>query len=312
MRRHAAVAASVLLLVGCSAALPLPNAQNGATRVAAASDPDTLIFGVTQQGKTAAKDQFAAIVAMLEKETGKKVELKIFPGSAELAKAQAQGEVHMSVAGTLPVIATKKTEAFLPVAVPQDAKGTDPRPKATIYVTTASGITDLAGIKGKKVCSVKEPGIYGWLVAGAELSKAGVSFPQGVTLIPAASDNAAAEDFGAGKCDAVLTASVAMNETARKGKVKLNTAKEIWSSEPFHWMTVAINPTTMTASLQDKLKTAWSTKANVDALKKDGFCQDSCTMPQDASYGFMEVGQSNLAPATQACDVLKSSGCELK
>lgn len=307
----AASAAAVILLAGCGSSADTSSSGGGA---AAESDPDTLVFAsIPSENATSLEQQYANVIAVIEEETGKQVEIQNATDYAAVIEGLRAGKVQIAGLGPFSYITAKDTDvAIEPVAAVVDSPDQEPGYKSYGIVPADSDITDISGFAGKKVCFVDPTSTSGYLYPSAGLQDAGIDPETGVTPVMAGGHDASALAVASGQCDAGFAFDAMVDETLIKsGQLTEGQLKKVWESEIIPGSPVAISTDTLTKETQDKIKAAFTEKINVDALVESGVCTDaaSCVLPEEAKWGYVAVDDALYDGVRKVCEITKAEAC---
>jgi len=273
--------AAVLALAGCTADKPSSsNSADSMSSSAAASgtfakNSSTLLVAATPD--QAGSDQnIKPLEDYLAKELGLKVEY--FPTSdyTALVAAMVAGKADITTSGGLQlVLATNKGASYEPVAaiITSSSRGTAGYYSEAI-ANPNSGITDVAGFKGKKVCFVDAKSTSGFLFGLYQLKKAGLNVePSGTDAsgaptfadfeaVYAGAHDKSAQAVAAGQCDAGFAEDAIAEPAAQEKKVTV-VGKELVPGGP---ITISSK---LPADVKEKLTKAIQ-GASLDAIKGSG------------------------------------------
>ncbi|MFE7980340.1 phosphate/phosphite/phosphonate ABC transporter substrate-binding protein [Streptomyces shenzhenensis] len=190
--------ASLLALSACSS-----SSTGGSGDPGYAQSADKLILGIVpdQQG---AATQWEPLVQYLEQSLDKDVELVESVDYAALIEASVAGHLDIGVISAFSYVAASNAGAkFDPVAAVVEEEGGEPGYDSVAIVPKDSGITDVAGFKGKKVCFVDYGSTSGYLYPSATLLDAGVDPEKDITPVMAGDHSLSAQKTAQGvECDA--------------------------------------------------------------------------------------------------------------
>jgi phosphonate transport system substrate-binding protein len=210
---------------GASSAAAAPSADSSTGGAAVgdgtgtfAQDSDTLVFGVVPD-TASTQANYQPLMDYIAKVSGKKVAYKQSSDYSALIAAAVAGKVDIaSFSGFTYVTAKNKGAAISPISSIITKKGEDPGYYSEAIVPTNSTITDIAGMKGKKVCFVDPSSTSGYLFPTYNLLKAGVNPKTDITPVFAGTHDASAQKVADGtECDAGFAEdSVADNQKGVK------------------------------------------------------------------------------------------------
>ncbi|WP_285725451.1 phosphate/phosphite/phosphonate ABC transporter substrate-binding protein [Psychromicrobium xiongbiense] len=216
---------AVLALTACGGGAASSSSSEAGTF---AQDSSTLIMGmVPDEGQ--ATSTYDPLKQYVEKVTGKKVEVKQSTSYAALIEAAVGGQVDVvSFSGFTYLQAKAKGATFTPVGATITETGTGkPGYYSAAIVPAASGIKDVAGFAGKKVCFVNENSTSGYLFPQYMLKKAGVDTKTGITSVMAGTHDVSAQKVAKGtECDAGFAQEITVTTTGpAAGLFKANDLK---------------------------------------------------------------------------------------
>lgn len=260
------------------------------------------------------KSQLGLLIALLEKETGKKVQFQDATDYAAVIEGQRAGKIDLAGYGPFSYkIAKDSGVPIEPVGAGIKKKDAKPGYTSTAWTRPSTGIKDLAGMKGKKVCFVDPASTSGNLFPSAGLKGAGLDPSKDLTQVFAGAHDASIISTSTGQCDAGFAQDSMVPDLIKKGQLKEGQLTQVWTSELIPGSPLAMNTKTLDKATQDKIKAAFADKANVDAMAQAGLCTaGSCTMPSDATWGYVPVTDATYDPVRKVCDLTKASACTPK
>ncbi|MFF3464637.1 phosphate/phosphite/phosphonate ABC transporter substrate-binding protein [Streptomyces sp. NPDC001984] len=301
-------AASVLALAGCG--------ESAASNSSASSDgkgSDTLVMAaVPSENATSLKASYAAVIKLLEKETGKKIVFQAATNYAAVIEGQRSGKIQIAGYGPFSYVQAKSSGVkTTPVAAAIATKGAKPGYQSYGIVRTGSPIKNLKGFKGKKVCFVDPNSTSGYLYPRAGLLEAGVDVDKGITPVMAGGHDASVLAVKSGQCDAGFAYDTMVDkQLIEKGQLKKGEITTLWKSPVIPGSPVAVSDD-LDAGLKQKIANAFQTMANVDYLKAHGFCSGSgkCEADDAGDWGYAKVDDSDYDGVRKVCDVTKDKQC---
>lgn len=305
-----ALTALAAVLAGCGDSAGSPQAAS--TDSATAQSGDTIVFAaVPSENSQSLHSQYGNLVRLLEKETGKKVAYQDATDYAAVIEGQRAGKIDIAGYGPFSYKIAKDSGVPIgPLAAGITKKGDTPGYHSTAWTRPDTGIRDLAGTKGKKVCFVDPASTSGNLVPSAGLLAVGIDPTKDLTQVFAGAHDASMISTSTGQCDAGFSQDSMMPSLIEKGQLKEAQLVQIWTSEVIPGSPLAMNTSTLDASTQETLKAVFQDKANVEYMTANGICSDgSCTMPGDATWGYAAVTDSTYDPIRKVCDATKASAC---
>jgi phosphonate transport system substrate-binding protein len=168
-----------------------------------AQDSSTLVFGVVPD-TASTQANYQPLMDYIAKVSGKKVAYKQSSDYSALIAAAVAGKVDVaSFSGFTYVTAKIKGAKITPISSIITKKGQEPGYYSEAIVPTNSTITDIAGMKGKKVCFVDPSSTSGYLFPTYNLLKAGINPKTDITPVFAGTHDASAQKVADGtECDA--------------------------------------------------------------------------------------------------------------
>ena len=308
MRTLAPIAAcltSILALTACGSSA---DADGG-------SEPETLVFAsIPSEDSTSLEQQFANVIEVVEQETGKKVEIQNATDYATVIEGMRAGKIQIAAFGPFSYVTAKDTGvAVEPIASTVDSPDEEPGYRSYAVVPAGSGITDLAGFKGKNVCFVDPTSTSGYLYPSAGLLEAGVDPQVDVTAVMAGGHDASALAIAGGQCDAGFAFDAIIDSVLIKsGQLQEGQLTTVWESEIIPGSPVAISTDTLDEDTQEQIRTAFIEKINVDALVESGICTAaaSCTLPEEAEYGYVAVDDALYDGVRKVCETTQAEACQ--
>ncbi|MFJ9819948.1 phosphate/phosphite/phosphonate ABC transporter substrate-binding protein [Streptomyces sp. NPDC101151] len=301
-------AASLLALTGCGG--------SAASKASAATDGKgggTLVMAaVPAENSTDLKASYAAVIKLLEKETGKKIVFQKATSYAAVIEGQRSGKIQIAAYGPFSYVQAKSSGVkATPVAAGVETKGAKPGYQSYGIVKTGSPIKDLKGFKDKKVCFVDPNSTSGYLYPRAGLMEAGVDVAKGITPVMAGGHDASVLAVKSGQCEAGFAYDTMVDkQLIEKGQLKKGEITTVWKSAVIPGSPVAISDD-LDAGLKQKITDAFRTKANADYLKAHGFCSGSgkCEVDDAGDWGYATVDDAIYDGVRKVCAVTKDKQC---
>lgn len=308
----ALAAAGLLALAGCSGA-PAGAGTDDAGKAAGKDWPTTLTFAqIPSESATGIAEDNAAILDMLEKELGVKVELQEVTSYAAVIEALRAGQVQIAGLGPFSYVVAKDGGAgVIPLGALADAADAKPGYQSFGIVNPDSGITDLAGFAGKKVCFVDPTSTSGYLFPSAGLLEEDIDPKTGVTPVMAGGHDASALSVADGTCDAGFAYdTMVTDELVDSGQLAEGDVDVVWKSEIIPGSPYVAS-TKLPEDLQKELTRIFQEDLNKPALVKAGVCTDEadCKLPEESEYGFVPVEDSLYDGIRSVCEITKSESC---
>ncbi len=304
--RLAAAATVVLAVAACGQSADTGAGEAGAER-------GTLVFAaVPSEQSTTLQQDYAAVIAMLEKETGMKIEFQNATAYAAVIEGMRAGQIDIAQYGPFSyVLAKNQSAGITPIAASVEEKGGEPGYQSYGITAAGSDITDLAGFADRKVCFVDPNSTSGYLYPTAGLIEAGVDPVNGLTPTFAGGHDASALAVASGQCDAGFAydeiVDVKLIET---GQLQNGQLRTVWKSE-----TIAGSPMAVSGDLDPQLRqsiaAALTQKANVDYLAANGFCPsvEDCKVGEEGGWGYVPVDDKFYDGVRKVCEVTKAESC---
>ncbi|MFJ5837039.1 phosphate/phosphite/phosphonate ABC transporter substrate-binding protein [Streptomyces shenzhenensis] len=308
--RTPAAVASVLLPLAAVTACGSGAASDGGS-AAGGRDPEKLVVAVIPaEDSTSLAQRYAAVIKLLEDETGKKVELQKATNYAAVIEAQRAHKADIAFYGPLSYVVAKDSGVDLKiVASPVAEKGGDPGYRSVAFTRTGSGIKSLKDFAGHKVCFVDENSTSGYLYPQAALIEAGPA-ESDYTKVMTGGHDASVLSVAKGQCDAGFASEdMATRQLIEEGKIGKNDLEILWKSAMIPGSPVAVS-TDLTGGLQQKITDTFAKKANADYLRSKGYCSggDDCLV--EANWGYVPVSDADYASVREVCAATKNEQCE--
>ncbi|PPG79660.1 MULTISPECIES: phosphate/phosphite/phosphonate ABC transporter substrate-binding protein [unclassified Rathayibacter] len=198
-----AVASALTLLAGCSGTSTAAGTDSADAGAGYAVDSDTLVFGVVPDSVDT-ETNYQPLMDYIAQETGKTVEYNESTDYAALIEAAIAGQVDVaSFSGFTYVTAVNNGAELTPISSITTAEGQEPGYYSEAIVPKGSTITDLAGMKGKKVCFVDPSSTSGYLFPSYNLIEAGIDPEADITPVFAGKHDVSVQKVGEGvECEA--------------------------------------------------------------------------------------------------------------
>lgn len=279
------------------------------------SEPETLVFAsIPSENATSLEQQFAHVIAVIEEETGKEVEVQNATDYAAVIEGMRAGKIQIAGLGPFSYVTARDSGVNLePVGAVVDSEDEEPGYRSYAVVPAGSDITDLAGFKGKTVCFVDPTSTSGYLYPSAGLLEAGVDPQSGVTPVMAGGHDASAIAVASGQCEAGFAFDSMIDSVlVKSGQLQEGQLKKVWESEIIPGSPVAISTDTLSEETQEKIKDAFAEKINIDALVESGVCTDaeSCELPEEAEWGYKPVDDALYDGVRKVCETTKAEACQ--
>ncbi|MEU3260721.1 phosphate/phosphite/phosphonate ABC transporter substrate-binding protein [Streptomyces albidoflavus] len=299
---------SALTVTACGSSA----ADKGGEADGGARNPDSLVFAtIPTEDSTTLEQSFAGVIAMLEKETGKKITFQKATDYAAIIEGQRTGKIDIAVYGPFTyVLALNSGVKIEPAAALVTEKGAKPGYRSYGFVKTGSDIESLADAKGKRVCFVEPNSTSGYLYPSAGFIEAKVNPEKDITPVMAGGHDASVLAVVSGQCDLGFAYDVMVeHQLIDKKQIKPGAVKTIWKSEIVPGSPAAVS-SELDSGLKNKIVTALQTKANTDYLKAHGFCTEVCSVGDQGNWGFTKVSDAMYDGVRKVCDTTKDKQCQ--
>jgi phosphonate transport system substrate-binding protein len=305
LRRAALACAALLALTACGeSAVGSPASPGGG---------DTMVFAaVPSEESTSLQQSYAAVLAMLERETGTTIEFQNATDYAAVIEGMRAGQIDIAFFGPFSyVLAKGQDPGITPVASSVDAQGEEPGYQSYGITSAGSDITDLAGFAGRTVCFVDPNSTSGYLYPTAGLMEAGVDPAAGLTPVFAGGHDASALAVASGQCDAGFAYDTIVDrQLIESGQLQPGQLRIVWRSE-----TIAGSPIAVASDVDPQrrqvIADAFAQKANVDYLAANGFCATTtdCEIGEEGGWGYVPVDDTLYNGVRRVCEVTKAESC---
>lgn len=310
IRRPTGAVVATLVIAAAAAAGCGQSASPTAAAGAGAADPETLVFAaVPSEESTSLQLSYQPLIALLEKETGKKIEFRQATSYSAVIEGQIAGNIHIAQFGPFSYVLAKNNGAKIVSVGAQVDKGEPASYQSYGIVKAGSPITDLAGFAGKKVCFVDPASTSGLLYPSAGLLGVGIDPKTGVQPVFAGGHDASVLEVNAGRCDAGFAFdNMVDQQLIEKGQLKAGEITTVWKSDPIPSSPLAILET-LSPDLKNKITVAIQEKANSDYLVANGFCTGACTIGDEDKFGYVKADDAFYDPIRKVCEITKTEKC---
>ncbi|WP_067651889.1 phosphate/phosphite/phosphonate ABC transporter substrate-binding protein [Nocardia harenae] len=309
----AALTGLTLALAGCSG-------SDAETRTAQGFPETITLAAIPAENSSDLKASYQPVVALLERETGSKVEFVQASDYAGVVEGLIAGNVDLAFFGPFAyVVAGIAGADITPLgAVVKNAGG---KPGYQSYGLTRADnpdINTLADFRGRKVCFVDPSSTSGFLYPTAGLIEAKViasgaerDLSAGLTPIFAGGHDSSALAIAAGDCDAGFAFDTMVDKTMiDKGDLKPGQLETIWKSEMIAGSLFAANNALGTETI-DKLRTLFTEQLNLDKLQAAGICTgDACRFTDERAWGVVPATDADYDGVRKVCEVTGSDKCK--
>jgi phosphonate transport system substrate-binding protein len=256
--------------------------------------------------------EYKDIIALIEKNTGKKVEFVRSTDYNAVIEGMVSGKIDLAEFGPLSYVLAKSNGAKITPIASMVEKGGEPTYQSYGIVPANSSITGIDGFKGAKVCFVDPGSTSGYLFPSQGLMGAGIDPKTGVSPIMAGGHDNSVLSVASGKCEAGFAENAMVDHILiDKGKLKTGQVKVVWKSAPIPMSPVAMRDE-LPAGLKAKLTETFTKDATKDRLVQLGICKDdaTCRVTADSSvWGFQAVTDATFDPVRQVCAATHNEKC---
>ncbi|MEO3803416.1 phosphate/phosphite/phosphonate ABC transporter substrate-binding protein [Nonomuraea sp. B1E8] len=280
---------------------------------ASGSTGDTLRFAaVPVEQNIDPTAEYKDIIALIEKNTGKKVEFVRSTDYNAVIEGMVSGKIDLAEFGPLSYVLAKSNGAKITPIASMVEKGGQPTYRSFGIVPANSEITGIDGFKGAKVCFVDPGSTSGYLFPSQGLMGAGIDPKTGIDAVMAGGHDNSVLSVAAGKCEAGFAENAMVEHILiDKGKLRPGQVKVVWKSAPIPMSPVAMRDE-LPADLKAKLTRTFTKDATKDRLVQLGICKDaaSCRVTADPSvWGFQPVTDATFDPVRQVCAATRNEKC---
>lgn len=284
------------------------------------SSDDTLVLGaIPAENSTDLAEGYQPLIDMLEKETGKKVELQQASDYAGVIEGLIAGNVDLAFLGSFGyVIATENDAEITPLGAVTPAADEEPG-YYSLGITQGDNdqIASIEDFQGKNVCFVDPGSTSGFLYPSFGLIEAGVitsgnekALEEGIKPVFAGGHDASALSVAAGDCEAGFAMQSMVEETLpESGEIKDGDLKEVWRS-PRISGSLFVGRDGLGDDLLDQLTTLLVEKGNADYLAANGFCDEPCLITDEDAWGVRPATDADYDGVREVCRVTESESCE--
>ena len=301
---------ATLMLAACGQSASGAGSANGDS--SSGRNPDELVLAaVPSENAQSLQQDYQPLIAMLQKELGKKIRFQSATSYSAVIEAQRTDRVDIAQYGPFSLITAQNSGVKVtPVAAQTVAKGATPGYQSYAITRPDTGIKSLADYKGKKICFVDPASTSGFLYPSAALIDAGIDPNKDVTPVMAGGHDASVLAVLHGQCDAGFAEDSMVNITLPgKGQLKPGELNVIWKSDVIAGSPVGISDD-LAPDLKAKIADAFQTKANVDYLNANGFCTPACKTADDSGdWGWSKVDNAFYDGVRKVCETTKAKQC---
>ncbi|MFC5829399.1 phosphate/phosphite/phosphonate ABC transporter substrate-binding protein [Nonomuraea insulae] len=299
---------TALAMIGTLAAAAGCSSASGS-----AGDGDVIRFAVVPAEQNIDPTaEYKDIIALVEKNTGKKVEFVRSTDYNAVIEGMVSGKLDLAEFGPLSYVLAKSNGAKITPIASMVEKGGKPTYQSYGIVPANSKITDINRFKGAKVCFVDPGSTSGYLFPSQGLMSAGIDPKTGVQPIMAGGHDNSVLSVADGKCEAGFAENAMVDHILiDKGKIKAGQVKVVWKSAAIPMSPVAMRDD-LPADLKSKLTQTFTKDATKDRLVQLGICKDadSCRVTADSSvWGFEAVTDATFDPVREVCTATHNEQC---
>lgn len=319
-RRRRLAQAAVSALTGLTLALSACSGSDSEARNAQGFPQTLTLAAIPAENSTDLKASYGPVIALLEKETGSKVEFVQASDYAGVVEGLIAGNVDIAFFGPFAYVVAGIAGADLsPLGAVIKEPGAKPGYQS--YGLTRAdnaSVNGLADFAGKKVCFVDPNSTSGFLYPSAGLIEAGViasgaekDLSAGLTPIFAGGHDSSALAIAAGDCDAGFAFDTMVDKTMiDKGDLKPGQLKTVWKSETIAGSVFAasnaLGPDTVA-----ELQAIFTEQLDVENLEAQGLCSgDNCRFTDERAWGVVAASDSDYDGVRKVCEVTRSDKCE--
>lgn len=306
---HSVRRSTVRALTAGLLALPLLAACGGT-----GNSDDTITFAaVPAESSSTLESSFENITKLLEEETGKTVEFENASDYAAVVEGMRAGQIDAASFGPFAYVIAKDSGINIdPAAAPTNDPETDPAYTSLAYVKKGADITGLPDLKGKKVCFVDAASTSGYLVPMKGLMDEGIDMDKDLEPVMSGGHDASLLSLNSGDCDAAFAHDAMLTTLEKSGQVDKGSLESVWESDPITEDPIAVNKDSLDADTAEQITTILREKANVPAMVEAGVCssEDDCVLPEEITYGYKEVEDSDFDSIRDICDATQADACK--
>lgn len=278
------------------------------------SSGETITFAaVPAESSSTLESTFENVTALIEQETGAKVEFQNASDYAAVIEGMRAGQVDIASFGPFSyVIARDSGVDMEPVVAPTNDVDEAPAYTSLAYVRQDSDIQGIDDLRGRTVCFVDQASTSGYLVPMKGLMDSGLDLDADLTPVLAGGHDASLLSLDAESCDAAFAHNTMLTTLENSGQVEQGAFRSIWESDPITEDPIAVNRSTLDPELADKITTVLREKANKPALVEAGICssEEDCVLPEETGYGYVPVSDADFDPIREICEQTDADACK--
>ena len=301
---------TVRSLTAAALALPLLAACGSS----GSSGDDTITFAaVPAESSSTLESSFENVTALIEEETGQKVEFQNASDYASVIEGMRAGQIDAASFGPFAYVIAKDSGIDMePAAAPTHDPDKAPAYTSLAYVKKGSDIKGLSDLKGKNVCFVDKASTSGYLVPMKGIMDEGLDMNKDMKPVLTGGHDASLLSLDSGECDAAFAHDTMLKTLEGTDQVKKGSLESVWESEPITEDPIAVNNDSLDPELSKQITTVLREKANIPAMVEAGICssEDDCVLPEEIEYGYAEVKDSDFDSIRDICDATKADACK--
>lgn len=277
-------------------------------------DDDTITFAaVPAESSSTLESSFENVTALIEEETGKTVEFQNASDYAAVIEGMRAGQIDAASFGPFAYVIAKDSGIDMePAAAPTNDADKDPAYTSLAYVKKGSDIKGLSDLKDKNVCFVDAASTSGYLVPMKGIMDAGLDMDKDLKPQLTGGHDASLLSLDSGECDAAFAHDAMLQTLEESDQVKSGSLEPVWESDPITEDPIAVNNESLDPELAKQITTVLREKANVPAMVEAGICadEDDCVLPEEITYGYKEVADSDFDTIRDICDATQADACK--
>ncbi|QGU05226.1 phosphate/phosphite/phosphonate ABC transporter substrate-binding protein [Corynebacterium comes] len=278
------------------------------------SSGETITFAaVPAESSSTLESSFGNITALIEQETGVKVEFQNASDYAAVIEGMRAGQVDVASFGPFSyVIARDSGVDMEPVVAPTNDVDEAPAYTSLAYVRQDSDIRGIEDLRGKTVCFVDQASTSGYLVPMKGLLDVDLDLDSDLTPVMAGGHDASLLTLDTEGCDAAFAHNTMLTTLERTGQVEEGALRPVWESDPITEDPIAVNRGTLDPELADKITSVLREKGNKPALVEAGICssEEDCVLPEETGYGYVPVSDADFNPIREICEQTDADACK--
>lgn len=299
--------------LGLAAASLVACGSDSSGYAAASGDTETITFAaVPAESSTTIQATFDNIIKLIEQEAGVDVEFQSATDYAAVIEGQRAGQIDIASYGPFSYVIAKESGVEIEaIASPTNDEEEAPSYTSVAYVRSDSDITSMDDIKGKTVCFVEAASTSGFLVPSKGILDAGLEVDKDITQVMAGGHDASLLSLDAGNCEVAFSHNSMIKTLENSGQLESGAIKQIWESEPIIEDPLAVNTSTLSPELVEKITSAIQEKANKPALVEAGICSslDDCVLPEEIEWGYKPISDKDFDSIREICEVTNAEAC---